>query len=187
LDLDRPSRIAGWRNRDVVAHLAVQPVLLARFLAGSGDQGRSVSPSVTLVANLSGTTRFAAVIDASAREGGDAGRLNLGAHIDAVLPVLESVDLTGTITTFQGSITVVDYLITRCLEAVVHGGDLVDPVEPDRDALRIASHALIDVLAAKDPALLARARQLDPQCWVNVATGRDQCAGELSRAMPLMT
>ena len=32
LDLAAPSRIEGWRNREVVAHLSVQPPLLARFL-----------------------------------------------------------------------------------------------------------------------------------------------------------
>ena len=51
LDLETPSRVARWRNREVVAHLAVQPSLLARFLR-SASQGPAV---LSLAASLSGT------------------------------------------------------------------------------------------------------------------------------------
>ena len=56
-----------------------------------------------------------------------------------------------TIVTVQGPIRLVDYLVTRCVEAVVHGGDLVDPVEPDPDAQAVTAEALIAVLAVTAP------------------------------------
>jgi hypothetical protein len=33
IDLETPSRVAGWRNREVVGHLCLQPALLRRFIA----------------------------------------------------------------------------------------------------------------------------------------------------------
>jgi hypothetical protein len=48
LDLDRPSRVEGWRNREVLAHLYVQPILLGRFLLTASGQ----RPAAALTENL---------------------------------------------------------------------------------------------------------------------------------------
>jgi len=51
VDLDVPSRVDGWRNREVVAHLCLQLVVLRRFVATASMQHAMVS----LAANLAGT------------------------------------------------------------------------------------------------------------------------------------
>ena len=75
LDLDRWSRIAGWRNREVLAHLYVQPLLLRRFLRTAA----TTSPPLDLTTNLSGTAGYGELIDASAREGAAMGKVDVAA------------------------------------------------------------------------------------------------------------
>jgi hypothetical protein len=70
LDLDAPSRIVGWRNREVLAHLYAQPLLLDRFMAAATDE----APRVDVAANLSGTNSFSRVVDTLARQGADMGK-----------------------------------------------------------------------------------------------------------------
>jgi hypothetical protein len=168
LDLGQPSRIDGWRNREVLAHLYVQPLLLARFLSTATAD----TADVDVTANLSGTGAFADLIDASAKEGASMGKVDLGVPVDRVAPILETADLSATITTLQGSISLTGYLVTRCVEAVVHGGDLIPPVVPDRVARTIAADALMDALATTAPELLPDAEQLSEEQWIDVATGR---------------
>jgi len=182
LDLDRPSRVEGWRNREVLAHLYVQPILLGRFLLTASGQG----PAVDLTENLGATRTFAEMIDASAREGAEMGKFDLALPVEAVVPALWAADLGTTITTLQGPIPLVDYLATRCVEAVVHGRDLVDPVEPDREAQAIAADALMAVLASRAPHLVPEAAELPPPEWIDVATGRQPAPGRLAAVAPVM-
>jgi hypothetical protein len=183
VDLDRPSRIDGWRNREVLAHLYVQPILLGRFLQTASDD----SPTMDVTANLAGTGSFGEVIDASAREGADIGKFDFARALDRALPDLLAVGLGVTISTLQGSILLVDYLVTRCVEAVVHGMDLVEPVEPDQLAQAITADALIKVLASRAPDLVSEAQRLSPPLWIDVATGRRPGSGALASALPVMT
>jgi hypothetical protein len=183
VDLDRPSRVDGWRNREVLAHLYVQPVLLSRFLLTGSEQ----SPSVDVTANLLGTGSFKELIDASAREGAERGKFNFADPLGAALPDLLMADLGVTITTLQGSIPLVDYLVSRCVEAVVHGEDLVEPVEPDPAAQAITASALMAVLASKAPHLVPEAERLPSAVWIDVATGRRPGSGRLASAVPVMT
>jgi Mycothiol maleylpyruvate isomerase N-terminal domain len=183
VDLDLPSRVDGWRNREVLAHLYVQPILLSRFLLTASEQ----SPSVDVTANLLGTESFGALIDASAREGAELGKFNFADPLDAALPDLLMADLGVTITTLQGSIPLVDYLVSRCVEAVVHGQDLVEPVEPDPAAQAITASALMAVLASKAPHLVPEAERLLSAVWIDVATGRRPGSGRLAAAVPVMT
>ena len=183
LDLEAPSRIDGWRNREVVAHLTLQPVLLARFLETASDR----SPMVTLPSNLTGTGGLAQVVDSSARDTAARGRIEFGAALDHVLPSLQAADLAATIEAVQGPILLVDYLVTRCVEAVVHGCDLVDPVVPDRIAEAVAADALLSVLVARAPELEADARALPVPRWIDMATGRSRCSGPLAPVIPVMT
>jgi Mycothiol maleylpyruvate isomerase N-terminal domain len=183
LDLEAPSRIDGWRNREVVAHLTLQPVLLGRFLETASDR----SPTVTLPSNLTGTGGLAQVVDSSARDAAARGRIDFGPALDRVLPSLQAADLAATVEAVQGPILLVDYLVTRCVEAVVHGCDLVDPVVPDRIAEAVAADALLSVLVARAPELEADARALPPPRWIDMATGRSPCSGPLAAVMPVMT
>ena len=94
--------------------------------------------------------------------------------------------LDNTITTMQGRISVADYLVTRCVEAVVHGGDLVPPVVPDPVAQSITSDALLDTLGAFAPELVSEARMLTARQWIDLATGRATTTGPLAAALPVM-
>jgi hypothetical protein len=105
---------------------------------------------------------------------------------EAAIAVLESADLAATITTLQGSILLSDYLDTRCVEAVVHGGDLVEPVEPDAQATRIAAEALAALLATRDAGLVGAAQSMPAREWIAVATGRASAPAGFEGVLPLM-
>jgi hypothetical protein len=183
LDLDRPSRLDGWRNREVVAHLAAQPMLLGRFLQTAGPR----PPEMTLTDNLAGTRRLAAVIDDAAATAAAAGQLDLAASVAAVTTAVCEADLAETVTTLQGSIRLVDYLVTRCVESVVHGRDLVPAVEPDAGALGISAEALTTLLEQTEPPLVHVAEALPPLEWVEMATGRRAAPAPLAAMMPLLS
>jgi Mycothiol maleylpyruvate isomerase N-terminal domain len=182
LDLDRDSRVAGWRNREVLAHLSLQPRLLARFLETASTE----PPQVTLVANLSGTSALSDVIDQVAKRATDHD-LDFAAGVERVVPELRHADVGATVTTVQGPIVLHDYLITRCVEAVVHGCDFADPVEPDPEAQAVACAALYHVMATRQPGLVDAAKALAAAAWLDVATGRQRPPAALRDACPLMT
>ena len=183
IDLETPSRVAGWRNREVIAHLCLQPTLLRKFIATAPRQ----HAVVTVAASLAGTHSLARLVDASAREAAGAGRVDFAKAVDEAVPALRAADLSATVVTMQGPIRLADYLVTRCVEAVVHGCDLVDPVRPDRVAQAITAGALLEALAARAPHLVREARQLPLPVWIDVATGRQPVLGSLAAAVPVMT
>ena len=181
LDLEAESRVSGWRNREVVAHLALQPSLLARFLKTASV----APPAVSLGANLAGTVTLSEIIDTAAREATEPD-LDFEARMTPVLEVLSYADLSDTVTTMQGPIALLDYLRTRCIEAVVHGCDLTPPVGPDEQALQISAAALLDGLQARRPDLVPAARSLPALVWVDQATGRAKPSSPLDEALPVM-
>lgn len=183
IDVAAPSRIGGWRNGEVLAHLYVQPHLVSRFLRTASDG----EPDLDVAENLAGTRAFKDLIDSSAREGAMLNKFDLAGPLGAAKASVLNADLGKTVETLQGSITVEGYLVTRCVEAVVHGGDLIDPVAPDSVAETIVATALVDVLAASAPDLVAEARALPRSYWINVATGRDVAPPPLSGATPVMS
>ena len=141
---------------------------------------------LSLAASLSGTGSLAEVIDASARASRDAG-LDFGAELRRAAPLIEAADLSVTVTSIQGPIALEDYLRTRCVEAVVHGCDLVPAVVPDPEALAIAASALTAVLAARRADLVPAAEALAPLEWLDQATGRAPPAEVFEDLLPLMT
>jgi Mycothiol maleylpyruvate isomerase N-terminal domain len=183
IDLSASSRILGWRNREVLAHLYAQPSLLVRFL----ESVSGAEPAVRATENLAGTQAYKDLIDASAREGARRNKFDLRVPVRRARASVLHANMDATIETLQGSISVTDYLITRCVEAVVHGGDLVDPVAPDSIAQDIVSKALLDLLATTAPDLAVEARALPVAEWIDVATGRAVASGPLTAAMPIMT
>ena len=183
IDVERPSRIEGWRNREVLAHLSVQPLLLARFITKASA---TLVPEVSLQANLAGTHSLASMIDAATREAAE-GTNAFTDNMRAAIPVLGAADLSTTITTFQGPIRLIDYLVTRCVEAVVHGCDITEPIEPDPTALAMTAAALTSVLASQHPELLPDVELLPTRTWVDAATGRGPVPPGLQAALPVMT
>ena len=183
IDLTGASRVAGWTNRQLLAHLTLQPHLVRHFLKSSSAD----DPSVTLTANLRGTRDLADTIDEAARKGAEEGKVDFASAVERALPDLMAVDLTVTVVTLQGPISLGDYLVTRCVEAVVHGYDFLPPVSADAEAEAIAAQALVAVLADTNPKLVAAARALPPNVWLDVATGRQQPPAPLAEVCPLMT
>ena len=183
VDLEIPSRVTGWRNREVVADLCLQPALLRRFAATASMRDAVAG----VAANLAGTRSLARLIDASARQAAEAGRIDFARAVEDALPSLRAADLSATVVTIQGPIRLVDYLITRCVEAVVPGSDLIDPVNPDHVAQAITARALLEVLGVRAPHLVRGARQLSLPFWIDVATGRRRGSGSLAAAVPVMT
>jgi hypothetical protein len=153
------------------------------FLASTATD----EPTMTLAANLGGTRTRADFIDASAREASEHGRLDFAGAVDVALPELAAADLTSTIVSLQGPIVLRDYLATRCVEAVVHGRDLVPPVEPDEVAQAIVADALLDALAQQAPDAVEVARLLPTEEWIDVATGRRPGPGPLAAVVPVMS
>lgn len=183
IDVAASSRIDGWSNGEVLAHLYVQPHLVIRFLRTASK----AEPDLGVAENLAGTKAFKDLIDTSAREGAKLNKLDLAGPLRAARASVLSAALGETVETFQGSITVEGYLVTRCVEAVVHGGDLIEPVEPDPVAEAITASALLNVLAISAPDLLAEARALPRWECINFATGRDVAPAPLSGATPVMS
>ena len=141
---------------------------------------------VRLSENLAGTKSFSELIDDSARKGAILNKVDLRSPLDAVRDVILAAPLDATITTLHGTISVSDYLVTRCVEAVVHGSDLAPPVTPDPVAEAITSKALLEVLELFAPELVAEAQALPPERWIDLATGRAKAKGLLAEAMPVM-
>lgn len=182
IDLTAASRCNGWTNREVLAHLYVQPHLVARFLdTESGGEAES-----GISENLAGTRSFSELIDAAARRGATLNKVALRGPLDSVHDAVLGAHLGATITTLQGTISVADYLVTRCVEAVVHGSDLAPPVTPDPTAEAITAKALLDTLGLAAPELVSEARALRPGRWIDLATGRAKATGPLAEVMPVM-
>ena len=182
LDIEEKSRVAGWRNAEVLAHLAVQPLLLGRFLVSA----ETADATMGLEDNLAGTHAMAETIDATARQGAQAGKLDFARNATAVDSALTTADLNSTITSLQGPIRLADYFRTRSIEAVVHGGDLSPPVQPDADAPAVTVDALKTVLRTRAPQL-ADSVDLPAEMFVDIATGRASVPHALAHVMPLMT
>ena len=183
IDVAAPSRIDGWDNGVVLAHLYVQPHLVAKFLRTASG----VEPDLDVVQNLATTGTYRQLIDASAREGASLHKFDLAGPLEAARASVLSAPLDDSIQTYQGTITVEDYLVTRCVEAVVHGSDLVEPVRPDPVAEAVTADALISLLAVGAPDLVAEARALPRGDWIALATGRSVATGPLAGATPVMS
>ena len=183
IDVTAPSRIDGWRNGEVLAHLYVQPHLVIRFLRTASNQ----EPEMGIAENLAGTRALKNLIDDSAQEGAALNKFDIAGPLMATRAFVLRAPLAETVETFQGSISVEDYLVTRCVEAVVHGGDLIEPVAPDVVAEATTATALLAVLAVSAPNFVDEARALNRSEWINIATGREVATGPLSAVTPVMS
>lgn len=183
IDLDVPSRVANWSNRHVLAHLTLQPHLLRHFLESASQQ----EPAITLSKNLQGTHKLAATIDEAAQQGARDNKIDFLGAMERALPQLLAADLSVSVVTVQGPIALSDYLVTRCVEAVVHGRDFSDPIQPDGQAEQIAAEALLQILNEGSPDLAGDARSLALSEWLDVATGRQLPPPSQRDACPVMT
>ena len=155
---------------EVVAHLCLQPALARPVhrvrINTACRRHRGGEPGWTQFAR-----RASRRVGARSRRGG--GRNDFAKAVRDAMPALRAADLFATVVTLQGPIRLADYLVTRCVEAVVHGCDLVDPVSPDRDAQAITARALLEALAVRAPDLVRHVLRTPPpfSIWVPTSTG----------------
>jgi uncharacterized protein (TIGR03083 family) len=192
-----PSSLPGWRVADLVAHLAMcASAPVSRLAAPTPPRAETDVASYLLFFK-------SAAADISARTvelAGDGDPLTLRAGLRTAIADLEAalvdVDLARAIPTRLAPMRLDDFLITRCVEGVVHGLDLDPPVDPDQAALKITTKALLSALVQKAPGHTVEVRvppiaavqcvegprhtrgtpsnvvEVDAITWVRVATGR---------------
>jgi uncharacterized protein (TIGR03083 family) len=209
--LDLPTRLGGWRVRELVVHLAGALDALPRFLAAP-DDGR---PASTVADWAAGTRAGATVIeeDAFARAASAGDPREVFARAAAAALAVVDADLTPEqrIVHRRGAMLLDDYLVTRLVETVVHADDLADALNTDafphdRHALASACRVLADALATKAPGGAVELRippfavvqcvegprhtrgtppnvvETTPLPWIRLATGRLSWADALDVA-----
>jgi uncharacterized protein (TIGR03083 family) len=192
-----PSGLPGWRVADLVAHVAMcvsAPV--SRLAAPVPPRAETDVASYLLFFKAAAADIRARTIELAAD--GDPKTLRAGVR-EALVDLegaLADVDLTRPIPTRLNPMRLDDFLITRCVEGVVHGLDLDPPVDPDPAALKITTKALLSALVQKAPGHTVEVRvppiaavqcvegprhtrgtpsnvvEVDAVTWVRVATGR---------------
>lgn len=183
------TRLPGWTVTDLLAHLTGT----VRRLADALDRAAPSRATVELVDYYTGP-------DVAEPEPAP----DLAAAVAAARSALANVPANRLVRVGAGDLRLTDYLVTRVVEAVVHGLDLPEPVSPDRAALRVTAQLLADTLAARHPGRTVELRvppyaavqcvagpvhtrgtpgnvvEIDPVAWVELATGRAAWPDELA-------
>ncbi|MFB7635274.1 sterol carrier family protein [Streptomyces sp. NPDC056149] len=206
--LAAPTRLGDWTVRELAAHLsmAVGSVVRALRLPAPPE------PEVTVLAWPSATAQYATGIDEHVRElaaGHDPVEL-LERTAEEFAQVVPGEPDDRVIPCRPGAMLLGDYLVTRCVELVVHTDDLADALGTeipfDRQALAATTRLLADGLAAKAPGGSVEVRvppfavvqcvegprhtrgtppnvvETDPLTWIRLATGRVDWAAALDAA-----
>lgn len=196
--LGRPTRLGGWTVRELVAHLAMAVEAVGRHL----EQPAPPAREVTVTGWVAATAARAGDIDedtrALAASAEPAELLDRAAERFAELvPAAPGERLLAA---RVGAMRLDDFLVTRCVELVVHTDDLAaalgTPLPYDRQALAAATRLLADALAAKAPGGSVEVRvppyavvqcvegprhtrgtppnvvETTPLTWIRLATGR---------------
>ncbi len=194
---DVPTGLPGWRVGELVAHFSMCAGAPARWLTEPIPERAETSVAEYLLC----LTAAAPSVDERTRSlAAGKSPAELRAQVlEAVLSLREvvaSTDPARVIPTRLAPMRFDDFLVTRCVEGVVHGLDLSPAVEPDAGALRVATRALLAALVAKAPGYTVEVRvppiaavqcvegprhtrgtppnvvELDPLTWVRLAAGR---------------
>jgi uncharacterized protein (TIGR03083 family) len=192
-----PTGLSGWRVADLVAHLSMCAGLAARWVAEPTPERAEAGVGPYLLS----LAAAASAVDEGTRAvaaGKTPAQLRVLVHhaVESLHQVVSSTDPARLIPTRLGGMRFDDFLATRCVEGVVHGLDLLPPVDPDPGALRIATRALLAALVVKAPGHTVEVRvppiaavqcvegprhtrgtpsnvvELDPVSWVRLAAGR---------------
>ncbi|MFI9052628.1 sterol carrier family protein [Streptomyces sp. NPDC053427] len=203
-----PTRLGDWTVRELVAHLSMAIGSVARNL-------REPAPPRVETELLDwpfATAPHAAGIDADTRAlaaAHDPYAL-LTRTAEELADVLPQAADDRVMTTRVGAMRLADYLVTRCVELVVHTDDLsaalAAEIPYDRQALAAATRLLADALAAKAPGGSVEVRvppfavvqciegpkhtrgtppnvvETDPLTWLRLATGRTAWGAALDAA-----
>ncbi|MFE1174995.1 sterol carrier family protein [Streptomyces sp. NPDC058773] len=203
-----PTRLGDWTVRELVAHLSMALGAVARGMA----QPAPPQPEATLLEWPSASAPLAASVDERTRA--------LAAAHDPVelleRTAAEFAERVGAerddrvVAAVPGALRLSDFLVTRCLELVVHGDDLAAAtgreIPFDRQALATTTRLLADALAARAPGGSVEVRvppfavvqcvegprhtrgtppnvvETDPLTWIRLATGRTTWAEAVAAA-----
>ncbi|MBL1116140.1 maleylpyruvate isomerase family mycothiol-dependent enzyme [Streptomyces sp. 110] len=196
--LDAPTRLGDWTVRELIAHLAMAVTSVVRLLERPAPPAREV----TVTGWASAVAGHAGPIDDDTRAlAADADPGELLERAEARFAEVAAVAPADRLLAARvGAMRLDDYLVTRCVELVVHADDLADatgvPVPHDRQALATATRVLADALAVKAPGGSVEVRvppfaviqcvegprhtrgtppnvvETDPPTWIRLATGR---------------
>jgi uncharacterized protein (TIGR03083 family) len=193
----RPTALPGWRVAELVAHLAMCASSPARWLSDPAPL-KAETDAASYVLCLGGA---AADVDLRTRERAGTKppgvlRAEVRAAVDELAAVVEVTDAGRVIPTRLAPMRFDEFLITRCVEGVVHGLDLDPVVDPDPLALRLTTKVLLAALVTKAPGHTVEVRvppiaavqcvegprhtrgtpsnvvEADPLTWVRLAAGR---------------
>ncbi len=185
-----PSTLPGWTVGDLVAHCARSGGALARALEAAdlppdadadADAGPDGAAVVDAVGYLGGVgSRAEAIAETARADAADLPPGELRASLRAAVTDSDKA-LTAAragagaaagwervIRSPGGPIRLGDFVVTRCVEGVVHGLDL--GIAPGRDALRIVARVLVDLLATRAPGRSVELR-VPPFAAVQVVEG----------------
>lgn len=198
--LARPTRLPAWNVRELLTHIAVATDSVNHFL----DAPEPGKAETTLTGWPAISAPYATALADSTRE--------LAREHEDLPALYADVErrLTERLTVHPGgrllpapagAMTLTDYLVTRCVELVVHTDDLNDALPGtdlplDRQALAACTRLLADALAAEAPGGATEVRippyavvqcvegprhtrgtppnvvETDPVTWFRLATGR---------------
>jgi uncharacterized protein (TIGR03083 family) len=192
--LAEPSALANWDVSTLVGHVAMTVDTVAVRAA------RPAGPAeVDVLGWMTGTPTAASSVDAETRrvtaEGADLpGRIAAAEEVIARFGDADPIDMR------FGPMRFDDFLVSRVVEAVVHGDDLERSTgvefPHDRDALAVAVRALTEAMAVRVPGNSVELRvppfaavqcvagprhtrgtppnvvEMDPRTWLRLAAGR---------------
>ena len=195
----KPTRLEGWNVAALAAHLARNGVTVAgRVERGTGDK-----PDTDVLDYLSGMRALATEAgERAATLGAERTPAQLREDVAAGAAALADLDapLSLTIPGYAGTLSLGDFLVTRCVEGVVHGLDLRHatgvPDKQDPTALKVAVRVLAALVERAAPGKAVEVRvpghvafqcipgpkhtrgtpgnvvECDPVAFVEVASGR---------------
>ncbi|HET9187315.1 MAG TPA: sterol carrier family protein [Acidothermaceae bacterium] len=196
-----PTRLRGWRVSELVAHFAACVNAVSVRLAEPAPTARPMSLGAYLTAVPTASDVIAQrEIDAAERQNPPQLKENLRAALKNLSDSLAAASHDRVINTRFGAMRLDDFLVTRCVEGVVHGLDLAQVpgvvTVSDLDALRITTRALLDTMVEKAPGRSVELRvppiaavqcvegprhtrgtppnivETDPSTWIELAAGR---------------
>jgi uncharacterized protein (TIGR03083 family) len=147
IDLDRPSRLPGWRGHEIAVHLGCwdDHTALADLIASARSGGGGTQPDVDVVnARVTAAHRDASRDEVLAA---------LRRHRDATARYLEEEPLeldTASTVSVVGRLPLLSVVLGQAYELAVHGLDLVScgAEPPPPDVLQSGLAALVDVTGA---------------------------------------
>ncbi|MGW6691143.1 sterol carrier family protein [Streptomyces sp. NPDC054961] len=206
--LDRPSGLGDWSVAELAAHIA----WIADSLAGSLARPPAAVAELPAAEWPFATSSLAGKISEAAKETLEGAPLPelFDRTAARMAEALEANPGSRVLDLWIGTMTLADFLVTRCVELVVHTDDLnraagLD-IPVDRQALAACTRLLADALAVKAPGGAVEFRvppfavvqcvegprhtrgtppnvvETDPLTWIRLATGRTSWAEALDEA-----